>query len=136
MYTHNSEACNSEKKNNTVLIVEDEALIAADLEMLLEDNGYEVVSWATNIAEAVRAAEFSRPAIAIVDIQLRGGDDGIALAEDLHRRYATDIIFVTAQADPSTVARARQVPHRAYINKPYSEKILLEALEYVDTSDR
>jgi DNA-binding NarL/FixJ family response regulator len=112
----------------TVLIVEDEALIATNLEILLEDNGFHVVGWATNSVEAIRAAEASTPAAAVVDIQLRGGDDGVALAAELHRRFGIEIVFVTAQTDHATVERARQVAHRAYINKPYNEQALVEAL--------
>ena len=110
------------------MIVEDEALIATNLEFLLEDNGFQVVGWATNAEEAIRAAEARTPSAAVVDIQLRGGDDGIALAAELHRRFATEIVFVTAQSDPATVERARHVAHRAYINKPYSDREIVEAL--------
>jgi len=112
----------------TILIVEDEALIATNLEMLLEDSGFVVVGWATNAQEARRAVEAQRPSAAIVDIQLRGGDDGIALAAELHARFGIEIVFVTAQTDPATIERAKSVAHRAYINKPYNEQALVEAL--------
>ena len=72
----------------TVLIIEDEALIAVNLEFLLEDRGFQVTGWATNSAEAIQLAEASTPSAAVVDIQLRGGDDGIALAAELQRRDA------------------------------------------------
>jgi CheY-like chemotaxis protein len=114
--------------SRTILIVEDEALIATNLEMLLEENGYTVVGWATNVKEAQRAAEEHRPSTAIVDIQLRGGDDGIALAAEIRERFGIEIIFVTAQTDPATIERAKSVTHLAYINKPYSEQALLDAL--------
>ena len=114
--------------SRTILIVEDEALIATNLEMLLEENGYTVVGWATNVKEAQRAAEEHRPSTAIVDIQLRGGDDGIALAAEIRERFGIAIIFVTAQTDPATIERAKSVTHLAYINKPYSEQALLDAL--------
>ena len=112
----------------TVLVIEDEALIAASLEFLLEDHGFQVTGWATNSAEAIRLAEASAPSAAVVDIQLRGGDDGVALAAELHRRFATEIVFVTAQTDPATMERARHVAHRAYIKKPYDEQAIVEAL--------
>jgi len=112
----------------TILIIEDEALIATNLEMLLEDNGFVVVGWATNAQEARSAAEEHRPAAAVVDIHLRGGDDGISLAAELHERFGMEIVFVTAQTDLGTIARAKSVAHRAYINKPYSEQAVVEAL--------
>lgn len=112
----------------TVVIIEDEALIAANLEMLLEEAGCTVVGWAVDAAEAWALVEAHRPEVAIVDIQLRNGDDGIALAAELHERFATEVIFVTAQTDPATVARAKEVKHRAYVSKPYTPNTILSAL--------
>lgn len=110
-----------------VLIIEDEALIAANLEMLLEDAGHLVVGWATDAAEARRLAHAEKPDVAIVDIQLRAGDDGIVVAAELRER-GVEVVFVTAQTDPSTVARARAVAHRAYVAKPYTSRQILDAL--------
>jgi len=111
-----------------ILIVEDEALVATSLEMLLEDHGYDVVGWAVGHDDALAIAESHRPTVALVDIRLQDGDDGIALAGLLASRFDTAIIFLTAQSDPSTVARARAVRHRAYLRKPYDAGQVLGAL--------
>jgi CheY-like chemotaxis protein len=110
-----------------ILIVEDEALVAAELEFTLEEAGFEVAGWATDSAEALALAESARPDLALVDIQLRGGDDGVALAQRLSA-LGLGIVFLSAQADPATVARAGAVPHRAYVRKPYRQEELFAAL--------
>jgi CheY-like chemotaxis protein len=112
----------------TVLIIEDEALIAANLEMILEDAGHVPAGWATTSEEALSLAAESAPRIAIVDIQLRNGDDGIAVAAEIQHLYGTEIVFVTAQTDPRTIARAKAVEHRAFVAKPYSRSGILAAL--------
>lgn len=110
-----------------VLIIEDEALIAANLEMVLEDAGCEIVGWATDAHEAWEIARREGPQVAFVDIQLRNGDDGIELASGL-QAAGVEVIFVTAQSDPATMAKAQAVPHRAYIRKPYKAESIVAAL--------
>lgn len=112
----------------TVLIVEDEALVATELELFLEDNGFDVSGWAMDCAGALEIVEGRVPECAVVDIQLRGGDDGIALARLLNDRFGIGILFLTAQSDAATMARAAAVRHHAYIRKPYDPARLLEAL--------
>lgn len=110
------------------MIVEDEALVATELELFLEDNGFRVSGWAMDCAGALEIVAQGVPDCAVVDIQLRGGDDGIALAQTLSDRFGIGILFVTAQADAATVARAQAVRHHAYIRKPYDPSRLLQAL--------
>lgn len=120
----------------TVLIIEDEAVIATDIELLLIDAGVEVVGWATNAENARRLAEDNRPDVALVDIQLRRGEDGIELARELAERFEVQIIFLTAQSDPATVARAQGVNHLAYIGKPYSPANLLAVVQQIPLRQR
>jgi two-component system, LytTR family, response regulator LytT len=111
-----------------VLIIEDEGLIAANLEMILEDAGCDVVGWATNAAETLAVLESATADVAIVDIQLRDGDDGVRLASDISERYGIEIIFVTAQTDPRMVDRAKKVNPRAFVPKPYNPATILAAV--------
>ena len=115
-----------------ILIVEDEAMVATGLEMLLEDHGFIVAGWAVDEAEAVQLAEEHRPDLALVDLQLRGGDDGVKLAHQLATRWDVDVIFLTAQSDPKTKARAEQVSHRAYVVKPYVPTELVRLIRSAD----
>ena len=111
-----------------ILIIEDEALLALELEAQLQDWGFDVIGWATNREEAVALAIDQAPELALVDIQLRGGDDGVQVAAELRASVGCDIVFLTAQSDAGTVERARAVPHRAYMRKPYRPHELLELL--------
>jgi DNA-binding NarL/FixJ family response regulator len=111
-----------------ILIVEDEAIVATGLEMLLEDAGFTVSGWAVDAAEALQLAEDQRPDLALVDLQLKGGDDGVQVAEQLTRRWGMEIIFLTAQSDPRTKARAQQTRHRGYMGKPYAPDELIRLI--------
>lgn len=115
-------------RGTKVLIVEDEALIAAGLEVFLEDNGFEVVGWALNGGEAIDFADRCRPDIALVDIQLKNDADGIDLAARLQREFGTTIVFLTAQTDTATRERASAVTHLAYLRKPFESEQLLSVL--------
>lgn len=117
-----------------VLIVEDEALIATDLEIVLEDAGIVVVGWATNGAEAKALAGEHCPDLALVDIQLKRGEDGLELAKELYACHGVRIVFLTAQSDPATVARAQTVTHHAYLTKPYSPSNLVAVVRQVVSS--
>jgi 1,2-diacylglycerol 3-beta-glucosyltransferase len=114
-----------------VLIIEDEAVLATTLELLIEDAGHRVVGWALDGAQARRLAAEHRPHLALVDIQLRHGDDGVAVARDLTEQLGVQVIFLTAQSDPNTKARAQQVAHHAYVIKPYVETDLMALIGQV-----
>ena len=111
-----------------VLIVEDEAVLATTLELIIEDAGHQVVGWALDAAQASRLANDHRPDLALVDIQLKHGDDGVAVARELTEEHGVAVIFLTAQADPKTKLRAQQVAHHAYLVKPYVEAELLRLI--------
>ena len=65
-----------------ILIVEDEALVAMSMELVLEDHGHEVVDIADDLASAILAATHFRPELALVDMRLAGGDSGLHVAEN------------------------------------------------------
>ncbi len=96
--------------------------------MLLEDAGLTVVGWAADAAEALKLAEHGKPDLALVDIQLKRGDDGVAVARELSDRWNIGVIFVTAQSDPKTKLRAEQTSHLGYLVKPYAGRELLRLI--------
>jgi 1,2-diacylglycerol 3-beta-glucosyltransferase len=114
-----------------VLIVEDEAVLATTLELLIEDAGHTVVGWALDGTQARKLAANHEPDLALVDIQLRHGDDGVTVARDLAEQLGVRVIFLTAQSDPNTKLRAQQVPHHAYVVKPYMEAELMQLISQV-----
>ena len=119
-----------------VLIVEDEAVLATTLELLIEDAGHQVVGWALDAAQARQLASRHLPDLALVDLQLRQGDDGVAVGRELTETYGVGVIFLTAQSDPKTRLRAQQVTHHAYVVKPYVEAELMQLIGQVPARTR
>ena len=89
-----------------ILIVEDERIVAMDVRGALADLGYEVVGIAASCADALAKAEALRPDLVLMDVRLDGATDGIATAALLRERHAVPIVYLTANADPTTLGRA------------------------------
>lgn len=119
----------AEGRSGRILIVEDEALIAQDIEQRLHDLGYEVCGIAATGEQAIRAADLHRPDIALMDIMLRGDMDGIEAAEAIDERHQIPVIFLTAHADQGVLQRAKLTQPLGYITKPFTERELSAALE-------
>lgn len=111
-----------------ILIVEDEFLIALELECLLQDAGHEVVGIAASSDEAIALGREHAPDLAFVDIHLADGLTGIDVARELSDRHDVTVLFMTANAKriPEDFAGARGL-----IAKPYTERGVREALAYV-----
>ncbi len=111
-------------KQVKLMIVEDETIVALDLQDHLQSLGYEVVGTASTGAEAVRKAEKSRPDLVLMDIILKGSMDGVEAAEIIRTRFGIPVIFLTACADDATLQRAKVTEPFAYVLKPYEEREL------------
>ena len=111
-----------------ILIVEDEFLIALELESLLQDAGHDVVGIAATSDEAIALGQQLAPDLAFVDIHLADGLTGIDVARNLSDQHHVTVLFMTANAKriPEDFAGARGV-----IAKPYTERGVKEALAYV-----
>jgi two-component system, response regulator PdtaR len=116
-------------QNLKILIVEDELLIAEDIQEMLTDWGYQVVGIATKGEDGVSLFTAEKPDIAIVDVQLAGELDGIETVKKFNAINAIPIIYLTAQADFSTVERAKNTHPAAYLLKPFNERHLHISLE-------
>ncbi len=112
-----------------ILVVEDEALIARDLQQILRGMGHEVPAPAASAEEALRAAEKLAPELVLMDVHLRGALDGIATAGLLRERWDPALIFLTAYADDATVKRARETQPEGYLIKPFNEDELRSSIE-------
>lgn len=108
-----------------ILIVEDEALVAADLEDSLSRLGFEVVGIADNASDALRITQRDAPDLALLDIHIRGDMDGVGLAEHID----VPVVFVTAHADVATLERASRTAPFGYVLKPFDERELQATLE-------
>lgn len=112
-----------------ILIVEDELIIAEDMKGMLQETGYRVTGIATDSKEAKAFLAGDVPDIILIDINLRGGDDGIILAQSIREHYDVPIIFITSFSDKPTVERAKRVRPEAYIVKPFSREDLYTSIE-------
>jgi CheY-like chemotaxis protein len=107
-----------------LLIVEDEPIVALDLQQEVERFGYEVVGLAESADEALIAVEETCPDLALMDIRIAGRMNGIQTARRLRDAYQIPAIFLTSYSDDSTVARAaREMPY-GYLTKPFQSNEL------------
>lgn len=115
--------------NIKTLIVEDELIIAEDMKGMLQEMQHEVIGIASDCTEALEILAGDVPDIALIDIHLRGGDDGISLARSMREKYDIPIIFITSYSDKTTVDRAKQIRPEGYIVKPFEKADLYTSIE-------
>ena len=115
--------------SSRILIMEDEALIAADLEDRLLGMGYDVCAVCDETDEAWRLLEQLRPDLALLDIRVRGSQDGIELGGRVRRELDIPFIFLTAHADEATLIKARDTEPAGYVLKPFHDRELRAAIE-------
>jgi DNA-binding NarL/FixJ family response regulator len=107
-------------RQRTVLIVEDDFLIAMQAEAALLDAGFQVTGVATTAEEALAMARERMPALAIMDIRLAGRRDGVEAAGDLFRELGLRCVFATAHDDLLTRTRAEPFAPLGWLSKPYT----------------
>jgi PAS domain S-box-containing protein len=115
--------------NENILIVEDEKIIALDLQRRLERFGYSVIGMASDGAEAIALARERSPDIILMDIMLAGSMDGIEAAKQIKARFQIPVIFLTAYTDEKTLERAKEVEPFGYILKPFKERELYTTID-------
>lgn len=111
-----------------VLIVEDELVVARDIEQQLLDLGYAPVGSATRGEQAVELCGQVCPDLVLMDIQLAGAMDGIAAAQRIRDQFALPVVFLTAFTADDVLARAKLTEPFGYILKPFSERELRTVL--------
>jgi CheY-like chemotaxis protein len=107
-----------------VLVVEDENLIAMDLQRRLEGLGYSVTGTAGTGEAAMRLAKATHPDIVLMDIVLRGPVDGIELSAGMRSELDIPVVYVTAHSDEKTVSRAKATGPYGYVTKPVDDRQL------------
>lgn len=106
----------------TILIVEDEFMIAEDIAMRLTDMGYQVAGKIDNVDDAIHWLENHQVDILLIDISLHGQKTGIELAAVINERFHLPFVFLTSLANESVVEKARQVNPAAYLLKPFNDR--------------
>lgn len=101
----------------TILIVEDEVLIAQDLKEILEEVGYKRILKAKNYQEAIEKLHENKIGLALLDINLRGAKTGIDLAVALNDEFHVPFIFLTSYSDSDTILSVKQFQIIALVHK-------------------
>jgi two-component system, response regulator PdtaR len=114
-----------------ILIVEDDYLIASEMEGALGQAGFDVVGVATSAEEALELGAAKRPALAVIDIRLAGKRDGVDTAIELFAKHGIRCVFATAHYNGDTRARARPANPLAWVPKPYTMRALVETIRGV-----
>jgi len=111
-------------KKTSILIVEDEVIIANDIEYSLKEFGYNVVGFAATGRQAIEKAGQYKPDLILMDIILQGEMDGIEAAEEIKKQFNIPVIFLTGNADSATIERAKLTTPFGYILKPFEDREL------------
>lgn len=112
-----------------IMIAEDESIIALDLSGILAGLGFETCGIVSTGARAVEAALSDTPDLILMDIILMGDMDGIEAARRIRSVRDIPVIYLTANADPATVQRARDTEPYAYLNKPVDARDLYSNID-------
>lgn len=112
-----------------ILIVEDENIVAMDIENILHDMGYEVQGPASTGEECIQLASESCPDLVLMDIRIQGKVDGIKTAEILREKFDVPIVYLTAYADDETIQRAKITAPFGYLLKPFKPGELKSTVE-------
>ena len=115
--------------NSRILIVEDEGIIAKDIQSTLNRLGYSVIGIASSGEEAIKKAMEIHPDIVLMDIVLEGAMDGVEAAEYIHDHFDIPVVYLTAYSDDTTLQRAKITEPFGYILKPFQEKELYTTIE-------
>jgi PAS domain S-box-containing protein len=116
-------------QNARIMIVEDERIIARDIQNRLEQLGYDVIAIASSGNEAIRKAAYIHPDLVLMDIVLKGDKDGVQTAEQIQSQLNIPLIYITAYADDGTLERAKTTEPCGYLLKPFHIKELRSSIE-------
>lgn len=112
-----------------ILIVEDEAIIAEDINDLLTSEGFIIAGVAHTGSDAIDMLKNRQPNFALLDIHLQGSLTGLDVAEVIHNTYNFPYIFLSSYDDEKTLADAQQHSPYGYLVKPFQDRTLLTSIK-------
>lgn len=115
--------------SETILVVEDEGIIAMHLQRMLTGFGFRVPRTVESGEAAIESVAELQPDLVMMDIQLQGDIDGIETARRIHNRWDTPIIYLTAYGEDARLAQARHTEPYGYLMKPVQERELRATIE-------
>jgi len=119
----------TDPKRASILIVEDERIVAKDLQQTLVALGYDAFAIASSAEEAIARASERCPDLVLMDIRIKGDRDGIKTAMLLNERFSVPVVYLTAHADDATLSRAKETHPHGYPLKPVRSAELRSAIE-------
>ncbi len=114
---------------SAILIVEDEGIVARDLQERLVGLGYDAYATAASATQAMARAGEKCPDLVLMDIRIKGAIDGVQTATALKEKYDTAIVYLTAHADQATIERAKLTEPHGYLRKPIEDELLRSTIE-------
>jgi len=112
-----------------ILIVEDNVIIADDMQSMLEEIGYEIVDNVIVYEQAERVLKSEQVDLVLIDIILASDKTGIDLGKHIRENYDIPFIFVTSNSDRATVENAKTVKPNGYLVKPFEQQDLYTSIE-------
>ncbi len=122
-------ASSERMKKTKILLVENENIVARDIENMLKEMGYDVLSVLSRGKEVVDKAEELQPDLVLIDVRLQGEIDGVEAADRIYRGFNIPVVYLTAYADEITMERAKLTEPFGYILKPFEERELQTSIE-------
>ena len=114
-----------------ILVVEDEQIVAMDIQFTLETLGYKVCGIVSSGEESVKKAFRTNPDLILMDIKLKGKMDGVSAARQIQAQAKIPVIYLTAFGDENTLKELAVTEPYAYINKPFVEHELQTMIEKI-----
>lgn len=112
-----------------ILIVEDESIVALNIQNRLEELGYKVTAKASTGEAALQAVGNNCPDLVLMDIKLTGKLDGIEAADQIRQQFQIPVVYLTAYTDEETLSRAKLTEPYGYILKPFESRDLCTSIE-------
>jgi two-component system, response regulator PdtaR len=112
-----------------ILVVEDEGIVAKDIQGRLGAMGFDAARWVTTGRDAIAAVCDAPPDLVLMDIRLRGDMDGIQAARTIQAEHEVPVVYLTAHADTASLDRAMETEPFGYVLKPFQDRELQSAIE-------
>ena len=125
-----------ESKRLLFLIVEDELIIAAHLESILQKHKWEVVDICSEASVAIEQITILQPDLVLIDINLKGGGNGIDIGRFLQRKGTPPFFYITSSSDKATLGEAQSTNPLGFIDKPFTEESIITPIEIAFHANR
>lgn len=124
-----SSITNDYVNTSKILIVEDEPFIAENLQEMLSIFGYDETEIANSANQAIKSIKTSRPDLVLLDVKIKGDQDGIELGGIIQEQYKLPFVYITSYSDKETVNRAKHTQPLGFIVKPFTKDDVYAAIE-------